>query len=76
MSRFQQVWCRWDFVFQHSRDPNLYHVPSGHLTVLGRDLIAECIHNRAHLPGLRFPGKELKLERYGAPGWFRIIENE
>jgi len=73
--RFQQIWCSWDFVLHHSKDPNLYHSVSGHFTVQGLDLIAECHRNRGHTPSVE-PHHIVRLERYGDSGWFNIMLEE
>lgn len=69
MVRMYQVWCRWEFVRKHSKDPDLYWSAAGSFTVSARALKHEIRANRGHPPEVR--GK-VTLTRYGSPGWFRI----
>lgn len=75
MRSFVQIWCGWEFVSHASRDPDLYHAQCGHFTVAGSLLIAECIRNRNKnaLPREVHSDTPVRLERYGAPGWFMVI---
>ena len=75
MARYEQVWCRWEFVLRFSNDPDLYHSQTGHFTIRGSELTAE-ITACGNRPPSVGNAQLLRLERYGSPGFFRVIALE